>query len=105
MEMVLTGNRINAQDAEKAGLVSKIFPVEELVDAAIKTAEKIANHSPIIVKMAKEAVLACKGKYLSLLLSLSLASLSSTTSASGVIKSPENMRIFSILYVSLKILL
>ena len=56
MEMVLTGNRINAQAAEKMGLVSAVFPPDQLVDQAIKTAEKIASHSPIIVQLAKEAV-------------------------------------------------
>ena len=56
MEMVLTGNRINAQEAEKIGLVSRVFPAEQLVDEAIKTAEKIASHSRIVVQLAKEAV-------------------------------------------------
>lgn len=58
MEMILTGNMISAQEAEKAGLVSKIFPPDQLVDEAIKLAEKIGTHSPLIVKMAKEAVIA-----------------------------------------------
>jgi len=57
MEMVLTGDlKISAQEAEKAGLVSKVFPVDTLVDEAVKTAEKIANNSTVIVMMAKEAV-------------------------------------------------
>jgi enoyl-CoA hydratase/carnithine racemase len=56
MEMVLTGNRINAKEAEKIGLVSAVFPPDQLVDQAIKTAEKIASHSPIVVQLAKEAV-------------------------------------------------
>lgn len=56
MEMVLTGNRINAKEAEKMGLVSAVFPPDQLVDQAIKTAEKIASHSPIVVQLAKEAV-------------------------------------------------
>ena len=56
MEMVLTGNRINAQEAEKIGLVSGVFPADQLVDEAIKTAEKIAGHSRIVVQLAKEAV-------------------------------------------------
>ncbi|XP_045211868.2 enoyl-CoA hydratase, mitochondrial-like [Mercenaria mercenaria] len=56
MEMVLTGNRINAQEAEKAGLVSKIFPVDQVVDEAIKTAEQIAGFSNVTTGMCKEAV-------------------------------------------------
>ena len=39
-----------------AGLVSKVFPVEELVNEAVKTAEKIAGLSKIAVQLAKEAV-------------------------------------------------
>lgn len=56
MEMILTGNRINAQEAEKAGLVSKVFPVDQVVDEAIKTAEQIAGFSKLTVGMCKEAV-------------------------------------------------
>ncbi|XP_062958787.1 enoyl-CoA hydratase, mitochondrial [Cynocephalus volans] len=56
MEMVLTGDRLSAQDAKQAGLVSKIFPVETLVEEAIQCAEKIASNSKIIVAIAKESV-------------------------------------------------
>uniref|UniRef100_A0A8D1JUE6 Enoyl-CoA hydratase, mitochondrial n=2 Tax=Sus scrofa TaxID=9823 RepID=A0A8D1JUE6_PIG len=56
MEMVLTGDRISAQEAKQAGLVSKIFPVETLVEEAIQCAEKIASYSKIVTAMAKESV-------------------------------------------------
>lgn len=56
MEMCLTGDQITAQDAQAMGLVSKIFPASQLVDEAIKLAERISQHSPLIVKMCKEAV-------------------------------------------------
>ncbi|XP_065579155.1 enoyl-CoA hydratase, mitochondrial-like isoform X5 [Artemia franciscana] len=56
MEMCLTGNQITSEEAEKFGLVSKVFPAAELVDEAIKSAEKIASHSQLIVAMCKEAV-------------------------------------------------
>ena len=56
MEMCLTGDRITAEEAERAGLVSKVFPPEQLVDEAIKLGDKICSHSKLIVAMCKEAV-------------------------------------------------
>lgn len=56
MEMILTGDPISADDAQKSGLVSKVFPADELVDEAIKTAAKISSLSKIAVQIAKEAV-------------------------------------------------
>lgn len=56
MEIVLSGNQFSAQEAEKSGLVSKVFPPEQLVPEAVKLAEKIASHSQLIVSMAKESV-------------------------------------------------
>ena len=47
---------MSAQDAEKHGLVSKIVPVEELVDEAVKLGEKISGMSKVAVAMAKMAV-------------------------------------------------
>ncbi len=56
MEMCLTGRIMDAEEAERSGLVSRIVPAGELVDEAIKTAEKIAELSRPIVFMAKESV-------------------------------------------------
>lgn len=56
MEMCLTGRMMDAQEAERAGLVSRIVPAAELVGEAIKTAQKIAELSLPVVMMAKEAV-------------------------------------------------
>lgn len=56
MEICLTGNMITAEEAEKSGLVSKIFPAATLVDEAVKLGEKISSHSPLIVQLCKEAV-------------------------------------------------
>ncbi|MCA3248603.1 MAG: enoyl-CoA hydratase [Azospirillum sp.] len=56
MEMCLTGRMMDAAEAERAGLVSRVVPAAELMDEAIKTAAKIAGLSRPIVMMAKEAV-------------------------------------------------
>ncbi len=56
MEMCLTGRMMDAEEAERAGLVSRIVPAAELVDEAIKAADAIAKMSRPIVLMAKEAV-------------------------------------------------
>lgn len=56
MEMCLTGNMIDATQAEKDGLVSKVFPADQLVDNAVKLGEKIGTHSPLTVQLCKESV-------------------------------------------------
>jgi enoyl-CoA hydratase/carnithine racemase len=56
MEIVLTGDMLSATEAEKIGLVARVFPSERLMDEALKTAEKISSYSLPIVMMAKEAV-------------------------------------------------
>ena len=56
MEMALTGRMMDAEEAERAGLVSRIVPANELVDVAVATAQKIANLSHPIVMLAKESV-------------------------------------------------
>jgi enoyl-CoA hydratase len=56
MEMCLTGRMMDAEEAERAGLVSRIVPADELLNDAIKTAEKIASMSRPISMMAKESV-------------------------------------------------
>jgi enoyl-CoA hydratase len=56
MEMVLTGDRISAKEAHMFGLVSQVHAPDALVDEAVKLGERIARHSKIIVRLAKEAV-------------------------------------------------
>lgn len=56
MEMCLTGRTMDAEEAERAGLVSRIVPVAELVEDAVKTAAQIASSSRPIVMIAKESV-------------------------------------------------
>ncbi|KAI8064350.1 ClpP/crotonase-like domain-containing protein [Gongronella butleri] len=57
MEMVLTGSvNLNANEALAAGLVSKVLPIDTLVDETVKTAEIIANMGQPSVAMAKELI-------------------------------------------------
>jgi len=56
MEMNLTGRMMDAEEAERSGLVSRIIPADDLVDEAMAVAAKIADKSPIAVMAAKEAV-------------------------------------------------
>jgi enoyl-CoA hydratase len=56
MEMVLTGRMMDAAEAERCGLVSRVLPPDRLIEEAIKTAEKICALSLPIVMLAKESV-------------------------------------------------
>lgn len=56
MEMCLTGRMMDADEAERAGLVSRVVPAGELVEEAIKTAQKIAAMSLPVAMMVKESV-------------------------------------------------
>jgi len=56
MELCLTGRMMDAEEAERSGLVSRVVPAAELVDEAIKTARKIAGLSRPLAMITKEAV-------------------------------------------------
>ena len=56
MEMCLTGRFMDAAEAERAGLVSRVVPARELLRDARETAAKIAEKSPIAVRAVKETV-------------------------------------------------
>ena len=56
MEMCLTGRMIDAQEAERSGLVARIVPTAKLLEEAVATAEKIAAFSLPAVMMVKECV-------------------------------------------------
>jgi enoyl-CoA hydratase len=64
MEMVLTGRTIDAVEAERCGLVSRVLPLAELIPEALKTAERIANFSAPIVQLARAAVNAAHETFL-----------------------------------------
>lgn len=49
MEYILTGNFITAEEADKYGLVSRIYPTDKLVDEAIHLGEKISTFSKFLI--------------------------------------------------------
>src|SRR6056297_1774047 len=56
MDMNLTGRFMDAEEAERAGLVSRIVPAKKLMDEALAAAQKIAEKSQITTMAVKEAV-------------------------------------------------
>ena len=56
MDLCLTARMMDAQEAERAGLVSRIVPVEKLKDEAMAVAEKVAGYSLPVVMMLKESI-------------------------------------------------
>lgn len=56
MDMILTGRQMDAAEAERAGLVSRVVPVDKLIDEAISAATKIAALSPLAVMINKDMV-------------------------------------------------
>jgi len=56
MELCLTGRMMGAEEAERAGLVSRIVPAADLLDEALNVARTIADMSPVAATMVKEAV-------------------------------------------------
>lgn len=55
LELLLTGDLIDAHKAERIGLVNKVVPEGKLMDEAIELAKKLAAKSPIALQMGKEA--------------------------------------------------
>ena len=56
MEMILTGEIIDARTAFAIGLVNQVFPADQLETKTMETANRIAEKSPIALRLAKEAV-------------------------------------------------
>jgi len=56
MDMCLTGRMMDAEEAERAGLVSRIVAADDLLDVVMEAAEAIANKSLPVAMMTKEAV-------------------------------------------------
>lgn len=58
LEMILSGDMVDAATAERIGLVNRVVPREELVGAAVKFVQKVGTRGPVAVRHAIEAVLA-----------------------------------------------
>jgi enoyl-CoA hydratase len=56
LELILTGEMIDAPEAYRIGLVNKVVPAEKLLEASIELAQKILKNGPIALKMALQAV-------------------------------------------------
>ena len=56
MEMIFTGRTMSAHEAEQAGLVARVVPVEVYLDEALQLANEIAARPPLAVRFAKEAI-------------------------------------------------
>ena len=56
MEMILAARMMDAAEAERANLVSRVVPAAELLAEALKLGEKLAALSPVAVAMAKDSV-------------------------------------------------
>jgi enoyl-CoA hydratase len=56
MDMCLSGRMMNAEEAERAGLVSRVEPLDKYLEVALETAMQIATYSQPVLKLTKEAV-------------------------------------------------
>jgi enoyl-CoA hydratase len=56
MELILTANTINAEEAYRIGLVNHIYPADNLLDEARKMGRKIMANAPLAVKYSKSAI-------------------------------------------------
>jgi len=65
MELVLTGRRFDAREAERMGIVNQVTGKREWMDAALELAHRIARRPPLATKLAKQAVLAAEETSLS----------------------------------------
>jgi enoyl-CoA hydratase len=56
MDLILTGRMMDASEAERSGLISRVVPTDDLLDEAMKAAGKIASLSRPVAMLAKESV-------------------------------------------------
>jgi enoyl-CoA hydratase/carnithine racemase len=60
MELVLTGRRIGAAEAQELGIVTRLAPADGWLDAALELAATVAERPPLAARLAKQAVLAAE---------------------------------------------
>ena len=56
LEIIMTGDRISAAEAERLGIVNKVVPREKLEEATMELAQKLLTKSPVFLRFAKSAV-------------------------------------------------
>jgi len=56
MEIILTGDYVEAEEALRIGLINRVYPVDQYIEGALKIARKIAELPPLAVRLAKESV-------------------------------------------------
>ncbi len=56
MQLIFTGDIIDAAEAHRIGLVDEVYPHDELMDSAIKMAQNICSKAPIAIALAKESI-------------------------------------------------
>ncbi len=61
MEVLLTGNRFDAQEAWRMGLINYVLPREQVMAKAEELAAAIADNGPLAVRIVKEGALRCAG--------------------------------------------
>ena len=60
MELVLTGRRIGAEEAQRLGIVTRLASPDGWLDAALELAAEVAERPPLAARLAKQAVLAAE---------------------------------------------
>jgi enoyl-CoA hydratase len=61
MEILLTGDRISAEEAHRIGFVNEIVAKEKVMSRALEFAERLARNAPLALRAIKEAVIRTSG--------------------------------------------